>query len=631
MLAALLIVGALGAAPAEVPKQTLIFYNARGASREKRPNEVLKLWLLHNTVRNALGEKGTDDFDFLSLVWVALGDLGYCPDGLPNDAKGAGLWPVAVHNWLVRNLVSPPAGDSMAPFDAFEVRKQQRFVSLHDVLSATELRGVTFFRTSCFGPWSEMWDRQEGWPDLKDRLSVAKLMRDMLRLSRKTMVAEKVTQTAAIDARIFDIDVMIAELRAKELRRQMRATQRRAKLLGVVQDGTEPTIPRFAPNSEEGAILRRSLTWSTEEWLSLTQERRLFLFSRAKAQASDPEGILRLELSLLDALIEQHSGAEAEHWIALVGAQDDTAARRVIFEGERGRRLLTLDKDSGFRERAVVALHRGIGFLQAGQLEESLRSFAFALAHASESREERAIMSLSRRWLSYVLSRHQTTDSVITTLKALVPRTDFNAIIDDLVWRAAFTADTASFDLCARNTRGHSAIDTRIARLRPLAQGKTTAFGKQLQDSLADEPFLAMRFVRQFIERLEAESGDVRRAQAPTLVLLMKLLAPLTVGAAPGGSAQQRTATDLTARAQAILDGLGQLEVSGPAKRNPRDLAPGTETYAGAIRLAPSDPLPWPFFASETPAPSIFTKLNLEPVEWRDERGQLVMGWKVSE
>jgi hypothetical protein len=628
MLGALLFAAVLGAAPPEVPPQTLIFYNARLAAREKHSTEVLKLWLLHNSVTSVTGEKPTHDADFLTVVWAALGDTGYCPDGLPYDATGAGLWPLALQNWLVHNLGRPEAVLPPTPFDAFEVGKQQRFISLYDVLSGPELRSVSFFRTECLLPWTAMWGLEgSGWPDLKNRIVVAKLLRKLLRHSLSTLVPGKVEHTAAIEARIFDIDLLLGELQAREARRKARALRAQGRLLGVVEPPNEPAPMGFSPDSEEGTILRNSLTWSAEGWLSLSRERRLFLFSKAKALSADPKALEALELSVLDALIQKKEGNEVEQWIATLGGREALAGRRAVFEGERGLRLLALDRTTGFRERAVVALHRGVAFLEEGNLPESLRSFAYALSYAEGSRDERLVAGLSRRWLSYVLSRYQTTDDVIATLKALVPRQDYNAVLEDLVWRAALTTDSDSFERCARSTRGNSAFQTRIERLRPLSQGKLKEFGLELRQALTDEPFITLRFVKQLVEKVEGEGGDVRKAQAPMLALLLKLLAPLSLEEGPGATSQKRTAGTLQERLHAVLDGLPDAE-DEPA---PRGLSPGIDTFAGSIRLAPSDPLPWPFTFADAPAPAAIAQFSLVPIEWRGPKGELVMGWRLGE
>ncbi|MHB8874297.1 MAG: hypothetical protein ACYC8T_11470 [Myxococcaceae bacterium] len=630
MIASLLLTAVLGGAPPAVPDQTLIFYNARLAGREKHPAEVLKLWLLHNAVASQKGQPGTFDHDFLTSVWVALGELGYCPDGLPDDARGAGLWPIALQNWLVHNLSRGPPTSPATPFNAFDVGKQQRHVSLHDVLTYPEFRSVSFFRTECTLPWTTMWELEgTGWPNLKDRIVVARLLRKLLRQARTTIVPGKVEQTAAIEARIFDIDLLLGELQARAARRKARATRLQSRGLGVAEGSDEPLLPAFKPDSEEGRILRNSLQWTPAAWLSLSRERRLFLFSRAKPVSSDPPALQRLELSLLDAIIDKREGAEAEQWIGMLGGKETPSERRAVFAGERGRRLLELDRPTRFRERAVIALHRGVAFLEEGNLDESLRSFAYALSYAAGSREERAVLALARRWLSYVLSRHETTDAVVATLKALAPRTDYNAILEDLVWRAALTADAKSFELCARSTSGNSAFDARIKRLRPLAHGNPAEFGTQLRKGLTDETFVSLRFLKQLVEKVEGEGGDVRRAQAPTLAMLLKLVAPLTQG--EGVGSQKRASAELMERIQAVLEGLPGVEAT-PAGTNPeRGLSPRTETFAGSIRLAPSDPLPWPFAVADAPPPAAIAQLGLEPVEWRGPEGELVMGWRLVE
>ena len=50
---------------------------------------------------------------------------------------------------------------------------------------------------------------------------------------------------------------------------------------------------------------------------------------------------------------------------------------------------------------------------------------------------------------------------------------------------------------------------------------------------------------------------------------------------------------------------------------------------AGSVRLAPSDPLPWPFRPISVSAPSPFEPLELTPVEWKDADGRWVLGWSI--
>ncbi len=255
---------------------------------------------------------------------------------------------------------------------------------------------------------------------------------------------------------------------------------------------------------------------------------------------------------------------------------------------------------------------------------------AYALQHAPESRSSDRVRSLSRRWLSYVASRFEITDDLLVTLQELVPRRDYGIILEDLMWRAAFHADQESFQRGVRNQAGRGALERRLALLRPLAAGNLGRFANGIQKGLNISPSETLRFLNQMVQRLELEDADVRTAQLPTLAKLSQILAPL---ADEGGNSGRRgrTATELLARCQAIREGLGSLGPEASAHARARSLAPTGEVYAGSVKLAPADPIPWPFRAVEPPAPSIFTLLPLTPVEWRDEGGELVFGWSLGE
>lgn len=617
-------------AATEPPAQTLVFYNARLALRDDQPADAVALWLLHNAVENRLGEPGTHDAEFRSVVWAAAGELGLCTDGFPEDTDGAGLWPVAVHNYLVQAALRPTPPSPPAPFDAFSVGRQQRLVQLGDVLSAEELRTLSLFRTSCWLPRRAMEEAGLGFSgDLRDRTRLARLLRRLLVASRQTLSPKRVSSLAAIDARIFDLDLYIAQALAREARAQAKALARTARSRGVSAEGArqvEDTTKRagFSRDSEEAAILRRTATWTPADWLALSPERRLFLFVQARAVADDPRASDVLVLALVDELAARREGAEAERWIGLLSGGGDLARRAAVWRGPRGLALLGLDAETGFRERATIALHRGIAYLEEGDLREALRSFAYALRWAPESREPTAA-ALARRWLSYTAGRHETSPELLALVRGIVPASDFNLIAEDLVWRAALRADAASFAASSRHRNGRSAFDLRVERLAPLAEGKRGAFLTQLRADLADEPNATLRFVRQLLERLEAEDGDVRVRQRPTLVGLVALLGPAAARAAETRQ-QTRAFADTLDRCQSLLDGLERLDGSAT-----RSLSPSTDVFAGNVRLAPSDPLPWPFAEPDPTPPPLFVPLALIPVEWTDETGTLVFGWEISE
>jgi hypothetical protein len=199
-------------------------------------------------------------------------------------------------------------------------------------------------------------------------------------------------------------------------------------------------------------------------------------------------------------------------------------------------------------------------------------------------------------------------------------------MLEDLVWHAAFHADRTSFDRAVRHQVGRGALVQRIDLLRPLSRGDVARFSKQVERELDASPATTLRFLRQLVERLETEDADVRAAQVPTIRNVRRMALPLTLDEGNKGG-QARQAQALVERCQSLLDGLGGLEADSRARA--RSVAPGNDVFAGAVRLAPSDPLPWPFPAPTVQAPSVFRPLTLRPEEWRTPSGELVFGWSI--
>jgi hypothetical protein len=621
--------------PNEVPsEEAQIFYNARLSLRSGKSSEALKLWLLHNSLRDATGVLGDDEADFRSVVWAAMGNLTLCQDGFVRDeGDGAGLWPLALHNWLISTAAKGDPAERENPFDTFEAGRQERFVSARDVLSAEELRSVSFQRSAvCMLPELVRFET-EGLPplDFRDRLSTGSLMRFLLERSLTTLAPAKVRSLAVIKARLFDLDLVLAQLRRQKARRAGRQAEETARAAGVSAEGAREarnTVDVVPENSPEAAFLREALTWPAEDWMSLGRPRRSFLFAQARPFAADAEATERLVLSIIDVLIERRQGDEVEAWFGSFEALRPTKPRAVLFEGERGLRLLELDRASGFRERAVIALHRGVSFLEQGKRQEALSSFAYALSKSEESKDASVALALSRRWLSYTLAQYETNEQVVATLRTLVPVREFNTVIEDLVWRAALHADEASFERLVANTRRGSSLDARIANLRYLAKGNAGGLATQLLAVSEEEPHFVLRFVRQYLEKIEAEDADVRRSNVAMLKAVAKVLGALGEAILGRGS-QARAVTELGGRTQALLDGLGAFDDS--VKGLARGASPRRETFAGNIRLAPVDELPWPFPPPEATAPQVFVPLVLEPVEWRGAGDRLVFGWRFSE
>lgn len=634
LLAGLALAAPIPTATLAPSDHTLVYYNARMALREGAPLESVKLWLLRNALEAQTEAVSPHDADFTSVAWAALGELGICQDGQPKDDDGAGLWPLALHNWVVRNMGRRPTLGRARPFDAFTVGRQQRTVAIGDVLSSQELATVRLSRGRCFGPRLALVRAGEAVnADFADRQVSARLLRNLLLEARETLQPGRVRGRAAIEARLFDIDLQLTALAARAARQATRARAVSGRQLGlstasVAALSAEAPVTTLPPNSEAARILRACVSWPVSEWMSLSPDRRLFLYDHARKQGGDPAALTAIALGVLDRLIASGEGNQVEQWIARAGDPDDADSRAVIWGGDRGRRLLALDRSQGFRERAVIALHQGVDHLERGALPDALRAFSFALQAAPESGASFTIENLSRRWLSYVAAQFAVTPELLATLQELVPRREYAIILEDLMWRAAFRADRASFDAGLAGQLGRDALGRRLAILQPLASGDVGDFSTLVQRGLAESPGETLRLLDQLMTRLELEDADVRRSQLPTLARLRLLLRPLAAQAEERGR-QTRTAADLLNRGQAIAEGVGGLPGAPTAQERARSLSPQGEVYVGSLRLAPVDALPWPFRAVDAAAPSIFAPLDLTPVEWREADEPLVFGWSI--
>ncbi len=626
-----LLLAGLAVAEPDPSDATVVYYNARMALREGHASEAVGLWLLRNALEDRTGRVSPFDGDFRSVTWAALGELGLCQDGYPHDRDGVGLWPLALHNPVVRTLGRTRPPRLPRPFAAFDVGRQQRLVAITDVLDAQELATVKLARTRCLGPaLTVLVSGEPLGARLSDPEVAARLLRRLLEQARTTLARDRVRGMAAIEARLFDLDLQLTQLAARQARDERRVAVRRAReaglsYLSINAMEAEAPVSTLAPSSRAAEILRACASWPASEWMSLSPDRRLFLYTHARAYDAEPERFDSLGLAIVDALIAEGDGVGVTEWIGQL--TEGGATPEAVWGGSRGQALLSLDAASGFRERAVIALYRGVDQLQRGQLPDALRSLAFAREQAAVSSTAGALEGLSLRWLSYVAGQFAITAELLVTLQELVPRRDYAVILEDLLWSAAFHADGRSFTTGVENQVGRGALERRLALLAPLAAGDGKRFAAGVARGLTESPSETLRFLDQLVQRLELEDAGVRAAQIPTLVSLRRLLAPLAAGA-DDGDRQARTADALMARIQAIADGLGGLPET-TARDRARVLAPDGEVYAGSIRLAPADALPWPFRPSVPSAPSVFAPLELRPVEWRDPSGALVFGWSI--
>lgn len=643
--------------PANVDAQALAFINARLALRDGRPQDVLRLWLLRNALASA-GHAPVHDGDFRSIVWAALGEQGYCADGFIEDSvvdngfAGAGLWPLSVHNWLLKNVAKPPPSQP-EPWSSLRGGVVQRQVSLHDVLSGEELQSVRFFRASCFMPFTQQLRVADAtgslsWVDMEDRLSVGFMMRDLLVIAETRLAFDKVEGRALLATRRFDLEAALTKMQATRARQQQSLVDQMLRAAGVspggrfaVQQQSEAQLAA----STKTALWNKARTWPTSEWLSLSSARRLSLWAEIDKAEKDEALRARVITSMIDGLLARRGpgdGRELQSWLGFAGRYktlpkdadvdarfgdpDRTALLASITDGERGEALLALDPQTGFRERAAIALHRGVKFLADGDVLAALRSFATALSTSADGSNAEVVHGLSRRWLAFVLSQYTTTDEVLGVIDRFVPTIDYAAVVETLVWRAAFHGDTdAAARIAAQAKAKKSAAVLKLStQLQPLTNGDPAALMTSVNDGRSDAA--VARFAEQLLDHLALEPIDVRHNQRRTLELLLEVLEPQVERASPS---QRKRLEKVTARAQALRDTVGAYDDSLAGRLDQAD--PDTAAYAGSVRLAPADPLPWPFAPAVPTPPNPFAPIKLVPVEWKQPDGSLLYAWSLRE
>lgn len=630
--------------------------SARVALRRGQSKDVLRYWMLHNALEDRGQPFSPDEHDFVSLMWAALADAGLCHDGLPVDTKGdgVGLWPIATHNWLNKAVARQPAPPQPRSFPAFQVAVQQRQFHLRDVLSKEELGRIRFFRQDCAWPARAMGMPQvsavrarggpaglpqEGGLDLQDRLSRAYAMRTLLLASQDTLDADRVRGLALLEARLFDLDMAIVRLERRKKRRTTRRRRQDAREVGLSPRALKIMRETGLRDMRAGAyaqFLRASAWWPVAEWHALRMDRQLALFRTAREVHGEDTAFARAQhktlLALIDSLLERAPDKNGEAITAWMGfaaanpASGRSAATLDLTQGARGEALLRLGPETGFTERAVIALHRGVDALADGRPTAALRLFAIAMNTAEHSVMGDGVHNLAGRWFAYVLAQHEADDEVFAVLDTFVNAVDKNNMLEVLLWRAAFHVDRVSFERIARGLRKGGTVARRADVLRPLSRGDAGAMFRALRADAREHPTAALRFVKKLSEELAAEPIDVRAKHQKTLELSVQLLELLKP------SVRKNVKKRMQAQIDALhvqLDALSAYDRSAIGRA--RSAAPGAPSYAGSVRLAPSDPLPWPFAPSRVQNPSPFSPIDLVPVEWAGPDGARVLGWQLQE
>ena len=617
----------------EVPPQRLLLWNARNHLRERMPMDVVRLWLLHNSLAaNGFRPDGEEEAHFRSALWVALGDMGYCPDGLPVDEDAAGIWTLAMFNWMLRAYGKDNVPDDESYWETLKAGVYSRPVSLFDVLDAEELKNFSPRKKKCSAELFTMLRLNMSpfrYPN--DRYFLGTYLRTLLRHSLLKMDPRNVEGRATIELRLFDLNAELARLfkqRIKEQGDTAAAILRQAGFAEAQIDRYRVRHGKVLREKEEAELFRRALQWPVSVWMSLSPRRRVSLFRDLDNADSDIHERDRLLFGIIDQVIERGLGTELEKWLGFVASNEGKKRlEKHLFDGDRGKQMLALPPESGFREQSVVSLYRGRYYAQRGEYLQALRSFAYAINHSRTSNRSSDVHALALRWFSFILASYETTDDVLEIVRSFVAREDARTVIKTLLWRAALHRDAESF----RRVRENMPFRSRMGRL---IKNLESILGNQNEDFIslgdtAERPGIRrrqLRFAKDYVERLSLEPIDVR---AKHILLLQALKDSLQEKSKELRGSTKKSAGRLSNEIQIQLDALGQLDESirGQARSSALDWT----AYAGSVRLAPADEVPWPFGVPSDRVPSAFRPLRLEPVEWRNENRELVYGWRIQE
>ena len=602
--------------------------NARLALRDDYPDETLKLWFLQNSLESTSQEAGPYGDDFHSLAWTALSRLGICAEGLAKDSKGAGIWPVAQHNLMLKMLRKPPLTSRLTPFDAFQLGYQQRFVGIYDVLNRDEIAALRFRSNFCLTPYlekAEIWDFP--WSDNDLRVTRAIVLKRLLQDALTTTANPKVRGQAVLSARIFDLNLYLIDQVERE-RRRARSEQARAGKTAqfspkAVRDMTHPRERAFiGAEREQEEILEQSSKWQTAEWLQIEPERRLYLFMRTAEFHQNSMNLDKLLLELIDVFIARKDGQSLNHWLGVYHELSDGDRRREIWSGQRGQQILQLGPEEGFQEQAVIHLHQGIHAIQTGDYLAGFKAFAESIAVADTSTHPDKVRNLALRWIAHTAGQFTLDKTLLSILEKSLPKLERIEILESLLWQAAWSGDEAAFKLGEKQLARRRAATERMATIRPLASGDIKMLIRNLKQVSAQRPSAAIKIVEVLLQTFERQTLERRRAHRTTLTALNRYLDWLI------GKQDQRSFERRLTRLEDQLDSISLgLDNLSDSDRVLQETSPYSTTFIGSVKLAPTDTPPWPFRVPSIKRPNPFSPIQLTPVEWRSKENELVMGW----
>ncbi|MEY3902341.1 MAG: hypothetical protein RL189_1647, partial [Pseudomonadota bacterium] len=147
----------------------------------------------------------------------------------------------------------------------------------------------------------------------------------------------------------------------------------------------------------------------------------------------------------------------------------------------------------------------------------------------------------------------------------------------------------------------------------------------QLMGRLDEEPYSTLRFIGLLLDRIESEDTQIRKRMTP----ILKNLSVLQDGRGKLKGRVGENLQKISKRAHEILRVLSSDSVSSLATKA-RGYNPQDGVFVGHVRVAPTDPLPWPYAAPNPSSPQPFAPIVVVPEQWSVGTTS-VLGWKIVE
>ncbi len=566
--------------------QELLMHGARSFN-ERRFTDVLRAWYAHrHLIAAPKGENVSSRLlafssEFRSLAWGLVGEVGACPTELGQDEGAAGLWPIAVHNHILRTYRrraprKPPFFGGLRSFERGRQARELRFDSLP---ALSELKHLKIKSGTCGAhdlmpiPYTSL-AKSRG---RERRMALSQSLIETLREGRRTLNEKQVRGKEIVDARLVDLWTWQERQEAEE--RERAGSQRGAS-------GSPEKRGTRRRSAEQLQVEEDLFQLSAAAWQQIEIERALRVYDVLEARLS-----LEKQRAILFALVNR--SLQADDGLLLTRVLGRFDGPRSIFRGALHEEplkgsILSLDISSGFRERGYFSFHQALEHERSDRIEAALRSFAFALRQAADSeRQTEKVTSYSLQWVSYILSQYQVDGSMIRVLRQVLPREHYAPVWRELVWSAIFQLDAKAFDLLMQSRAGRGRASAELRKFRSYTQGKASLFLREMSGLLRNQPSQAQRLLAHFVENLERQSYEVRLRHRSTLRGILVLL--------------ERTAQNARRRQLRMSDEtrtrIESIEAGFPESTNliERDLSADAALSAGAIRLPPESSLPWPF------------------------------------